>query len=110
MGQTVGVENGNTEMPGWGKNGQKSVWRKTGFYGKVREVWSTGIKDVCAERQIIIENTNTGGERCLEDLQSAQKPIGRLIPEKIPAGSREREQWSYWKCKTLGILAEKGRI
>lgn len=38
MDQTVSVENGNTEMPGWGKNGQKSVWRKTGLYGKVGEV------------------------------------------------------------------------
>lgn len=34
----VGVENGNTEMPGWGKNGQKSVWRKTGLCYKVTEV------------------------------------------------------------------------
>lgn len=38
MNQTVGVENENTKMPGWGKNGQKSVWRKIGLYGKVREV------------------------------------------------------------------------
>lgn len=46
----------------------------------------------------------------MEDLQSAQKPIGRLVPEEIPTGNREGEQWSYWKWKALGILAEKGRI
>lgn len=38
MDQTVGVENGNTETPGWDKNGQKCVWGKTGLYGKVGEV------------------------------------------------------------------------
>lgn len=59
---------------------------------KRRLKWSTGIKDVHAERQIIVENTNTRGERCLEDLQSAQKPIGRLIPEEIPTGSKQGER------------------
>lgn len=46
----------------------------------------------------------------MEDLKSVQKPIGRLIPEEIPTGNREREQWSYWKFKALAILAEKGRM
>lgn len=27
-------------MPGWGRNSQKGVWRKTGLYGKVREIGS----------------------------------------------------------------------
>lgn len=81
------------------------VWQ-----GKRSLKWSSGIKDVSAEREVIIKNTNWEGGRSLEDVQSAQKPIGRLIPEEIPTGKREREQWSYWKCKALGILAEKGRI
>lgn len=81
------------------------VWQ-----GKRNLKWNTGIKDVSVERRIIIEITNTEGERYLEDLQGDQKPIGRLIPKEIPTGNREREEWSYWKCKALGILAEKGRI
>lgn len=72
--------------------------------------WSTGIKDVSVERQVIIENIDTEGEQYLEDLGNAQKPIGRLVPEEIPTGNREREQRSWWKCKALRILAEKGRI
>lgn len=62
-----------------------AVWQ-----GERNLKWSTGIKDVSAERQIIIEITNTEGERYLEDLQSSQKPVGRLIPEEIPTGNRER--------------------
>lgn len=62
------------------------VWQ-----GKRSLKWSTGIKDVSAERQIIIENINTEGKRYLEDLGSAQKPIDKLIPEEIPTGNRERE-------------------
>lgn len=60
------------------------------WQGKRSLKWSSGIKDGSAEREVIIENTNWEGERYLEDVQRAQKPAGRLIPEEIPTGKRER--------------------